>query len=125
MNRTARMAIALAAGRIAFGIALAAAPGRVGSSWIGTDAQRTPPQIPIRGLGARDVAVGGGIVAAALGGGDLRPWLLGCVVADLVDVGAILAAGDAVPARARAGTLAIAGSSAVAFGALTVAAKPA
>lgn len=125
MNRTARLSIALAAGRIAFGVALAAAPGRVGTSWIGKDARRTPPQVPIRGLGVRDVAVGGGIVAAALGGDDLRPWLAGCAAADLADVAAILAAGDGVPGRARAGTLAIAGGSALAFAALTLAAKPA
>ncbi len=79
--------------------------------------------MPIRGLGMRDIAVSGGIVAAALAGGDLKPWLLGCVAADLMDVGAILAAGDAVPGGARAGTVAIAGGSAVAFAALALAAE--
>ena len=123
MNRTAKLAIACAAGRIAFGIGLAAAPGKLGSSWIGSDAQREAAQVPIRGLGMRDVAVGGGIAAAALAGQDLKPWLLGCVAADLMDVAAILAAGDAVPGRARAGTVAVAGGSAVAFAALTLAAE--
>ena len=125
MNRTAHLAIAYAAGRIAFGVALTALPARVGSAWIGADAQRKPPQAPIRGIGARDIALGGGLVLAALRGDDMKPWLLGCVAADVVDVGAILAAGDGVPGQARLGTVAIAGASAVGGVALTVAADSA
>lgn len=125
MNRTARLAIAYAAGRIAFGVALAALPNRVGTAWIGTDAQRTPPQVPIRGLGARDIALGGGVVLEALRGGDMRPWLLGCVLSDIVDVGSIAVAGVAVPAKARIGTIAVAGGSAVGGVALTLAAESA
>jgi hypothetical protein len=122
MTRTAQLAVAFAAGRLGFGIALAALPQRVGSTWIGSDATRKPPQVPIRGVGARDVAVSAGIVLAAVRGDDLRPWLAGCVLADLVDVGAILAAGNTVPGQARAGTVAVAGSSALAAAALTAAA---
>ncbi|HEY6780372.1 MAG TPA: hypothetical protein VI111_05415 [Thermoleophilaceae bacterium] len=122
MNRTAQLAIAYAAGRIAFGVALTALPARVGAAWIGADARRQPPQVPIRGLGMRDVARGGGLVLAALRGDDMKPWLLGCVASDVVDVGSILAASDSVPGQARIGTVAVASGSAIAGTTLTLAA---
>jgi hypothetical protein len=122
MNRTAQLAVALAAGRIGFGIALAAAPEPVGTSWIGEDARHKPAQAPIRGIGARDIALAGGIVLAAIRGDDMRPWLAGCALSDVADVGAMLAAGSTVPGRARVGTLLLAGGSAIANAALTAAA---
>ena len=123
MNRTAQLAVAYAAGRIAFGVGLAALPDRFATPWIGSDAQRKPAQVPIRGLGARDIALGGGIVLEALRGGDMRPWLIGCVLSDVVDVVSIVAAGGAVPQKARMGTIAVAGGSAVGGTALTLAAE--
>jgi hypothetical protein len=122
MTRTAQLASAFAIGRALYGVALIAVPARIGSSWIGTDATRRPPQVAIRGLGARDVALAAGTVLAAARGDDLRPWLAGCVACDVVDIGATLAAGDDVPKRARVGTVALAGGAALAGATLTVAA---
>ena len=56
---------------------------------------------------------------AARDGAALRPWLVGCLVCDLADIASTLAAGAALPARARWGTVALAGSAAIAGAALT------
>jgi hypothetical protein len=79
--------------------------------------------VAIRGLGARDVALAGGTIAAALGGSQIRPWLLAGIACDLSDIGATLAAGDALPERALPGTIALAGISALAGAALASAAE--
>ncbi len=110
---------AFSAGRIAFGLALLAVPGRVGSSWIGEPASHPAVHIAFRALGARDIALAAGAALAAARGSDARPWLALTVASDLVDLGATLAAGDAVPARARNGTVAVAGGGAVAGAILT------
>jgi hypothetical protein len=122
MNRTAQLAIAYSLGRVAYGIALTAVPGKVGESWIGEDARRPATQVAIRGLGARDLALAAGTIVAAKRGGALHGWLIGAVSCDVADIGATLAAGDAVPKRSRIGTVALAGASAVMGGALILAA---
>jgi hypothetical protein len=105
-------AIAFALARIAFGAGLIVAPQRVASGWLPGDAGRAPTQVAIRGLGARDVALAGGVVLAARRGAGLRPWLAGCVACDLVDIASTLGAGNELPARSRWGTVALAGTSA-------------
>ena len=102
--------MAYALGRTAFGVALLAAPSQVGSSWLGSDAERAPVHVAIRGLGARDIALAGGAVWAAVKDDSLRPWLVGTVAGDVTDIAATLAAGSSIPARARWGTLGLAGS---------------
>jgi hypothetical protein len=119
MQGSRKTAIAFALGRIAFGVGLVVAPEKVASGWLAADAQRRPTQVAIRGLGARDVALAAGVVAAAREGAALRPWLVGCLVCDVADIASTLAAGSALPARARWGTVALAGSAAIAGAALT------
>ena len=114
MTRPRQITLGLAMGRVAFGAGLLAAPGRVASPWLGSDAARRPSQVAIRGLGARDIALSAGAFAAALDGGPVRPWLIALVAGDLADIGATLAAGDSLPDRSRTGTLALAGGSALA-----------
>lgn len=123
MSSIQKLTIAFALGRTAFGAGLLAAPGRVGTSWLGPDAQRPPVHLVIRGLGARDVALAAGAAWAAATDGVLRPWLVGTVAGDLVDVAATLAAGDHLSERARFGTIALAGGSALAGAALATAAE--
>ncbi len=108
--------IPFALGRIAFGAGLIAAPDRVASGWLPGDAGRPGTQVAVRGLGARDVALAAGVIAS----GRKRPWLIACLACDLADIAATLAAGDALPPRARWGTVALAGSAAVIGAALTV-----
>ncbi len=110
---------AFAAGRIAFGVGLLAAPGRLGESWIGEPAEHPAVHIAFRALGARDIALAAGAVLAVTRGTPSRPWLALTVASDLVDLAATLAAGDRVPERARKGTVALAGGAAAVGAALT------
>ena len=120
MTSTRKLAVAFAATRGLYGAALVAAPGRIGTSWLGGDAARPAVQVAIRGLGARDVALSAGTIDAAVRGRALLPWLLGSVACDLTDLGATLLARAAVPERARRGTIALAGGSAAAAAALAI-----
>jgi hypothetical protein len=97
-----------ALGRIAFGAGLLAAPERVAAGWLPGDAARAGTKVAVRGLGARDVALAAGVALAA----RKRPWLIACLACDLADIAATLAAGEALPARARWGTVALAGAAA-------------
>ncbi len=47
--------------------------------------------------------------AAVVAEEDARPWLLAAIASDGSDILASLVAGDALPARAKKGTLALAG----------------
>jgi len=123
MTSIRKLTLAFAAGRTAFGIALLAAPARVGTSWLGPDASGDAVHVALRGLGARDIALAAGSAWAALAEAPLRPWLAGTVAGDLMDIGATLAAGDSIPRRARRGTLALAGASALAGAVLTASAE--
>jgi hypothetical protein len=122
MTRVGQLAIAFAAARGGFGAGLIASPPRVAGGWLGDEAGKPAAQVAIRALGARDLALAGGTVAAALGRGPLLPWLLAAVACDLSDVAGTLAARDALPERAVPGTLALGGGSALAGAALAMAA---
>jgi hypothetical protein len=114
--------LAFAGGRGLFGVGLAVAPGKLASGWIPDDAARDQTQVILRGLGARDIALAGGTVAAVLNEDDVRPWLISAMACDTADIVAAFLAGDSLPSRARWGTLALAGA-AVAAGAALVAAQ--
>ena len=115
MLKSEKTVLGFALGRIAFGAALIAAPDRVASRWVGPDAGRPGAGVAIRALGARDIALAAGAALSAQRGEPTRPWLIGCAACDLCDLAATLAAGDALPARGRWGTAALAGGAA-AFG---------
>ena len=111
MTSPKTLAIVLGLARGAFGAGLFAAPSKVASGWLEKDAARPRAQVAIRGLGARDIAISAGTVAAALDGAPLRPWLLASVGSDMGDIAATFAAGKSLGDRARFGTLALAGLS--------------
>ena len=106
------IAIAQARGRIALGAGALLAPGLVGRTWIGRDAGRDAVKVLARAVGARDVALGLGIVIAIDRGAPVRGWLEGAALADAADFLATLLAGGALPRAARGGVLALAGASA-------------
>jgi hypothetical protein len=106
------IAIAQARGRIALGAGALLAPGIAGRAWIGRDANRAAVKVLARGLGARDVALGLGVVIALDRGAPVRGWLEGSALADAGDFLATLVAGSALPPAARGGVLAIAAASA-------------
>jgi hypothetical protein len=98
-----------------------ARPGRVASGWIGSDAERDTVKIVLRGLGARDVALSVGALAA-LGDEDrLAHWVAAAIGCDLSDVVSTLAAPPgSLPGNARWGTVGLGGGAALA-GALLLA----
>ena len=103
--------------RIAYAVALIVAPGRTARPWVGENAGRAASAIALRGLAARDLALAVGALAAELSGAPARPWLAACAAGDVADLAATLVAeGDGLPARAKPGTVAVAG----AFGAAGV-----
>jgi hypothetical protein len=112
------LVIGYAALRIAYAVALLAAPGRVTRPWLGEAGDRAASIIPVRGLGVRDLALSAGALSAAASGASPRPWLAACAVSDAVDLTATLIAdGDQLPSRSKPGTVAAAG----AFGAMAAA----
>jgi hypothetical protein len=117
-----KLTFAFAAGRGLFGVGLLAVPGRLASGWIPDDHSRSQTQVIVRGIGGRDIALAGGTVAAVQSERDVRPWLLAAIASDGSDILASLLAGEALPGRAKKGTLALAGL-AVACGVALVAAE--
>ena len=103
------LTLAFAAARGLFGVGLLAVPERLASGWIPDDHSRPQTQMIVRGIGGRDIALAGGTVKAVAGDEDVRPWLLAAVASDGSDILASLLAGDALPGRAKLGTLALAG----------------
>jgi hypothetical protein len=112
VQRARTAAAALAVLRIAYGGALLAAPAGVTKNWLGRDRSRAATTVALRALGAREVVLHAGALAAALRGGDARPWLLGSIGGDCSDVLSTFAARDGLPDGAAPKTLAVAGGSA-------------
>jgi hypothetical protein len=119
---TRNFTLAFAAARGLFGIGLLAVPGRLASGWIPDDHSRPQTQMIVRGIGGRDIALAGGTVRAVLADDDPRAWLLAAIASDGSDFVASLLVGDALPGRAKKGTLALAGL-AIACGVALVAAE--
>src|SRR3954452_11392555 len=109
MSRGRAAAVAVAGLRMAYGVALAVAPGAVGSRWIGRDARRRPAGVALRALGVRDAALQAGALAAARRGEPVRPWLLAAIAGDVTDMAATAGATGDVPDDAPRKTLVVAG----------------
>jgi hypothetical protein len=109
------LAIAQARGRIAVGLAFALAPGLAGRLWVGREAERPGAKVLGRAFGARDLALGLGVVIALDRGAPVRGWLEASALADAADFAAGLAEAGALPRLLRPGVLALgAGSAALA-----------
>ncbi len=104
--------------RIAYGAALMLAPSRLGRRWLGSSSALAPTQVPMRGLGAREIVLHAGAILAAVRGAPLRPWLAGSIAGDLSDVLATFAGRDELPEGAATATLVVGGSSALISAAL-------
>lgn len=105
---------AILALRVGYGLALLAAPAKVaGNRWLGPGARQAAAQVPLRGLGGREVAVHGLALAALFAGADVRPWLAVSIAGDLSDIGATVLAREALPDGSAAATVAVAGGSAL------------
>lgn len=99
------------AARLAVGAAYVAAPGLAARAWIGADGDRASVGVLARAFGARDGAIGLGVLRAVGAGHGARPWVRAGVVADTADLLATLRARDSLPALQVAGVALIAGGS--------------
>jgi hypothetical protein len=108
-----RVAVAVLTFRVAYGVALLVAPGKVaGNRWLGPGAHQAAATVALRGLGAREVAVHGIALVELARGAPVRPYLAASIVGDLADVTAAFASRDGLPDSSPAATAAVAGASA-------------
>lgn len=98
------VARALGLGRVAVGIAIMAAPARMGESWLGADGTTPGAQVALRGLGIRDVLIGMAQVHTAADPERGYRWARTASLGDAVDLAATLAASKHLP---RSGVLSI------------------
>jgi len=112
---------AQAAGRVVIGAALTLAPALAGRGWIGEEASQPGTQAILRALGIRDLILGALTLHVVDRPGVGSRTIATCAVADVVDFAGTLAVRDQLPAAAANGTLAIAGGSAIAGLALSLA----
>ena len=107
-------AVALALNRIAMGAGFALSPATAGPSWVGRrHARRAGVRVLARGLGARDVGLGAGALAALTldDDGAARAWMAAHAVADGVDLAETLAAARELPSAPAAFAIVMAAAS--------------
>ena len=98
---TRELALLHARGRIAVGAAFVLVPGLAGRMWIGGDAARRPVKVLARAFGARDLAIGLGVVIALDRGAAVRGWIEAGALSDVIDTAASLLAGNSIPPAIR------------------------
>lgn len=80
------MARVLSFGRIAIGLGAVLAPRRFGKGWTGEEHEDDAlSSMAVRGLGARDVALGVGTLLALESGGPVKGWVEAQALADASD----------------------------------------
>ena len=91
------LARAQAAGRVVLGAGLVFTPQLLTRGWLGRDSRRSGAVVLSAATGARDIALGGGLLAAVQNGSSARPWLLGGLLADTADLIATTRHRDGLP----------------------------
>lgn len=119
-SATRSLAVAVLTLRVVYGVALVARPERLSRRWLGPDSANAPTQVPLRGLGAREIVVHGAALMAARRGDPLRGYLVASVVGDLSDIVATLAGRRELPDGAAVATVVVAGGSALLTAAVAV-----
>jgi hypothetical protein len=104
----------LAVARVAIGAALLAAPGLAGRRWIGDVANDSRAKVAIRGLGARDLALGVGTLRALERGEPVEGWVRLAAIGDLSDAASGLFAFRRLGVARTLGSVATAGAAAAA-----------
>jgi hypothetical protein len=86
------LAVGLAGGRIAIGVVSLLAPGLVGRAMLCDDGDSGGTRLFLRLVGARDLALGVGVLVALDRNGPVRGWLRASAVVDGLDAaGSLLA----------------------------------
>jgi hypothetical protein len=86
------LAVGLAGGRVAIGVASILAPGVVGRAMMGPDGDSGGTRLFLRAVGARDLALGLGVLAALNREAPVRGWLRASATADGLDAAGCLLA---------------------------------
>jgi hypothetical protein len=86
------LAIGLAGGRVAIGVVSLLAPGFVGRAMMGPEADSGATRLFLRVVGARDLGLGIGVLAALDRGAPVHGWLRASAVADGLDAAGCLLA---------------------------------
>jgi hypothetical protein len=102
------LAVSLACGRIAIGVASLLAPGLVGRTMTGRDGSEGGTRLFARMVGARDLALGLGVLVALERGAPVRGWLEASAVVDGIDAAAVLLARHHIRPRVFPGALGLA-----------------
>jgi len=90
--RARDLAVGLAGGRIAIGVVSLLAPGLVGRAMMGPDADSGGRRLLLRVVGARDLALGIGVLAALDRDVPVHGWLRASAAVDGLDAaGSLLA----------------------------------
>jgi hypothetical protein len=111
MSNSRKAAIAVLSFRIVYGAALIVAPMRTTKSWLGAAAQGGG-SVPTRALGAREIALHAGGIAALLADEPVQPWLFASIAGDCADIASTFAASSDLPDGATGKTAVVAGASA-------------
>jgi hypothetical protein len=91
----------LAWARIGVGAVLFLMPGKAARMWMGREQADFPTNMMVRGLGARDLAIGAGLATALESGGRASSWLQAGAAADAADaLGTLGSAGELGKLRA-------------------------
>ena len=86
------LALGLAGGRIAVGVASLLAPGLVGRAMMGPEGHSSGIRLLLRVVGVRDLALGIGVLVALDRDAPVRGWLQASAVVDSLDAaGSLLA----------------------------------
>jgi len=117
-GRARRAAVPVLGLRVAYGVGLIVVPERLARRWLGPAAASGPTQVPLRGIGGREIAVHGAAMIAALTGAPVRPWLAASIAGDFADIAATTAVRGDLPDGSAGATLAVAGASALLTAAL-------
>jgi len=123
-----RGAQTVAAGRVALGLAALARPSVPARPWVGAAADDLAARVFGRALGARDLALGLGALAAlqrpAAEPGSARAWVAAGALSDALDVAASLSSWRELPRRSRWLVAASAGGAALVGAAGALAMRP-
>lgn len=117
--------VAVAAGRVALGVAALASPSVPARPWVGASADELGAEVFGRALGGRDLALGLGALGAAWQGSpgsrSAGVWYAAGALSDAVDVAVTVAAWRRLPRGGRWFVTALAGGAAVVGAASAVA----
>jgi hypothetical protein len=102
----------LAVARVAIGAVLLATPGPSGRRWLGDIARNPGAKVALRGMGARDMALGLGTLRALDRGEPVADWVRLSAVGDLSDAASGLLAARHLGGLRTFGTVASAGAAA-------------